>query len=116
MKTLKLLYFLSLIFLIIFPTDQVLCQVMIEIDYASFRHNDTQLLTEIYYAIPISGLTFVEKQSEGLYAQVMIRLTVNKEGEYFSDYTWKMEKTIKDSSELIDSDRMLQCSRIHLLV
>lgn len=49
---------------------QLLGQISIEVDFATFRYDNTQSLTEIYYAIPVVGLEFIEKPTPGLQGQV----------------------------------------------
>ena len=107
MNKFKLIFLFSMLVLITFKTTELLGKVKIEIDYAIFHYDSTQSLAEIYYAIPMAELKFIDKQSNSLHAQAMIQLTVNKENNYFSDYTWKLEKSIKDTSELRDSGQMV---------
>ena len=111
MKIFKLIFLVSMLVLIILPTKELFCEVKIEVDYAIFHHDNTQSLAEIYYAIPMAELKFIENESNNLHAQAMIQLTVKKENNYFSDYSWKLEKTIKDTSELIDSGQMVDVLR-----
>ncbi len=111
MNIFKLIFLFFMILLIILPINNLLSKVKVDIDYAIFHYDSTQSLAEIYYAIPMTELKFIDKQSDSLQAKVMIRLTVKKEKNYFNDYTWVLEKTIKDTSELKDSGQMVDVLR-----
>ncbi len=97
--------------IVLIMASQISAQVSAELDYATFKYNDEETLTEIYYAIPTAGLKFVEIPSGKIQAQIMVRVSVAVEGNIRNDETWKMEKTLKDTSEINFADRMMDVLR-----
>jgi len=107
MQKLQSVYLLMLSIIIAFIPLQLYSETDIEVDFAAFRYDSTQSLVEVYYAIPTFGLTCIEKPSEGYQAQIMIRLTINKDGKIWNEDAWRMEKTVTDTSDLSASGNMV---------
>ena len=112
MNRVKHLTFLliAIVCLFLLPAN-AFCKTNINLDIATFHYNNGQSLTELYYAIPVNELQFTHNQTGGLQAEVMIRLTAKKDDELWVNDSWKMEKSITDSSELDKSLSMVDIIR-----
>ncbi|MCI0699428.1 GWxTD domain-containing protein [candidate division KSB1 bacterium] len=87
-----------------FPTRG---QLNVAVDFGTFRYNPAQTYAEIYYSIPTPDLKFVRSEAGRLQAQVMIRLTILKDGSSWREDAWRMEKTVDDSSQIHAAGRMV---------
>jgi len=73
----------------------------VSIDLATFKYDDTQTYTDIYYAIPSAGLVF-NKQDDG-----SLRHCFNNESAGHDGFVGKMaEKDHVIARDIFDGDRM----------
>jgi GWxTD domain-containing protein len=85
----------------------VFSAIRIDVDHAVFRQDDTQSVAEIYYAIYVSDLKFLPTIDNNMHAQVVCKLTVKKDGKYWNDTSWKMEKNLPVNSVESDTSQMV---------
>ena len=83
----------------------------VSIDLATFKYDDTQTYTDIYYAIPSAGLVFNKQDDGSLKAEVVVRLDITQSGEPWRADAWRMEKVVTDSSEISEGNRMVDVVR-----
>lgn len=80
-------------------------------DLACFRYDASQVYTEIYYAVPLSGLKFLETETGSWQAQALIRFSISKNDSLWREEAWKMEKNVATLAEIRSGQAMVDVAR-----
>ncbi|MFQ5707037.1 MAG: GWxTD domain-containing protein [bacterium] len=107
------LAFLIGLFLVLAPC-YALAQLNVALDVATFRYNSQNTYTELYYAIPVSELDFVTTESGSLQAQVLVQLSITKDGEKWAEKAWRLARSVTDSSQIRRGSQMVDV--VHYLM
>ena len=107
----NVLFMLAFCLLFLFVPLGNSAELNVSIDLGTFQYDSTQSFTEIYYSVPVSNLTFQSQDDGSLKAEVIITMKIEKEGKTWNEDAWRMEKIVKDTSEINDGNRMLDLVR-----
>lgn len=80
-------------------------------DLACFRYDSSQVYTELYYAVPLSGLKFVKTETGSWQAQALIRVSISKNDSLWREEAWKMEKNVAALAEIQSGQAMVDVAR-----
>jgi len=84
----------------------------IDVDYAKFRCDQKNVYLEIYYALHKSELKFVRNEKRGEYsALAVIRLRIWKNDSLWVDQAWKMQDSVRDTSQIQKGESMVDMLR-----
>lgn len=80
-------------------------------DLACFRYDASQVYTEIYYAVPLSGLKFQKTETGDWQAQALVRFSIFKNDSLWREEAWKMEKQVAAPAEIKSGQAMVDVAR-----
>ena len=76
------------------------------LDYAVFRYDSAQVLTEIYYSIPTAELEFTQS-GDLLMAEAAFHIRVLKSGDLWQEGKWRMQRELAADAVVNPEDRMM---------
>ena len=86
----------------------------IDVDYAVFRYDSSQVYWEIYYTIPRSCMTYVTDTSADFSGIALVRMKLIKDGAAWKELAWKVKDTLPDTAQTRRTTKFID--RVQVLV